>query len=132
MGEKKITKREPIDIAHIKSKEGDCFIVFCKWGKEFQEYQYANGEIVPEGTPIGINLFKDGKWEFKLLEGIKITGTHKETTHGWTGQESRCNFAGWWDCSFFCNKLSTPGNIVPCNLFVPDFEKCKQVGKNGG
>jgi len=53
----------------------------------------------------------------------------KETTHGWTNQKSRCNFAGWWDCSFFCNKFSTKDKIVPCNFNVPDFEKCSKVGR---
>ena len=50
---------------------------------------------------------------------------HKEETHGWTNQKSRCDFAGWWDCSFFCNKLSKKEKIVPCGFDVPDFERCK-------
>jgi len=53
---------------------------------------------------------------------------HKEETHGWTNQKSRCDFAGWWDCSFFCNKLSKKEKIVPCGFNVPDFERCKSIG----
>jgi len=49
---------------------------------------------------------------------------HKEQTYGWTDQKARCNFAGWWDCSFFCNKLSTGERVIPCYFDVPDFEKC--------
>jgi len=53
---------------------------------------------------------------------------HKEETHGWTNQKSRCDFAGWWDCSFFCNKLSKKEKIIPCGFNVPDFERCKRTG----
>jgi len=60
-----------------------------------------------------------------MVEQIK----HEETKHGWTDQKSRCNFAGWWDCSFFCNKFSTKDKIVPCNFNVPDFGKCSKEGR---
>ncbi|GAG05426.1 unnamed protein product, partial [marine sediment metagenome] len=54
----------------------------------------------------------------------------KTTKHGWTNQESKCEFAGWWDCSFFCNKVSTSKKVVPCKFKVPDSKKCELI-ENG-
>lgn len=61
--------------------------------------------------------------------------THELRHHGWTNQTSRCGYAVWWDCYFWCsNPKLNPKNILcpscrvdPNGMREPDFEKCKKM-----
>ncbi len=57
---------------------------------------------------------------------------HEKTIHGWTGQESYCDYARWWDCSFWCsnNKECFKGKKMPteraCPMKTPVYSRCKE------
>jgi hypothetical protein len=46
-------------------------IIFAEDGEDFQEYSYTTGGRVTEGEPVGIEIFKNDEWEFKILSGIR-------------------------------------------------------------
>lgn len=72
-----------------------------------------------------------------MLDKIKNNEvSHHKRTHGWTGQISRCAFACWWDCSFWCcnpklnpkmNPLKGSCRVAPGCIGVPDWEECKKM-----
>ena len=69
--------------------------------------------------------------------GRYLKALRKERTHGWTAQKSRCGFAMWWDCNFWCSnpELNPDGKIVDCIcvkgcLGEPDFERCKKIRRS--
>lgn len=39
-------------------------------GEGFQEYKFADGKKVPAGTPIGLEVFVEGRWKLELHDGI--------------------------------------------------------------
>ena len=50
-----------------------CVIIEAEDGPEYQEYVYGNGERVPAGEPVGVEVFNangDGSIEFIILEDI--------------------------------------------------------------
>ena len=48
----------------------DAVIIYAEESEDFQEYVYADGSHVKSGTPIGIEVFRNGKWKLILLHGI--------------------------------------------------------------
>lgn len=59
--------------------------------------------------------------------------THEERRHGWTNQKSRCGYAHWCDCSFWCSnpKFNPKEEMLSCRWhpFEPDFKRCKNMRK---
>lgn len=93
----------------------------CECGKKFKSHDMSGKEIQ--------KMFYDHREK-------DCPKKHKEKEWGWTGQKSRCDYAGWWDCSFFCNILSQTksgklrkGGVRPCIMDdkhrVPDWSKCE-------
>jgi len=56
------------------------------------------------------------------------------TLHGWSNDKSYCDFANWWDCSFWCgnNKIfgkNKPPHERKCPMDVPNYNNCTLVCK---
>lgn len=56
-----------------KTKYQEAEIIHAEEGDEFQEYSYGNGEKVPAGKVVGVEIKKGRKWQFVLLDGIKYS-----------------------------------------------------------
>jgi hypothetical protein len=51
-----------------------CHLIQACWEDEYQEYYYENGERVPDGEDIGVEITQQGKTKLYLLDGIKFPG----------------------------------------------------------
>jgi hypothetical protein len=53
---------------------------------------------------------------------------HELIFHGWTSDKSYCDFANWWDCSFWCGNNKLFGKKLPpsrfCPMTIPNHENC--------
>ena len=56
---------------------------------------------------------------------------HQLKTHGWPNDKSFCDYARWWDCSFWCGNNKIFGKKLPherrCPMNIPDFKNCLLV-----
>lgn len=61
-------------LASLVGDFGDVFgPVECTWSEEFQEWDFSNGQRVPNGHPIGFDIKIDGQFQTVNFEDIRMS-----------------------------------------------------------
>ena len=56
----------------VKKKSYECVLIQAEEGDDFQTYMYDDGELVPSGEDVGVELTINGNTTFYLLDGINF------------------------------------------------------------